>query len=223
MARHSGHGEFVRMVLAPGDPTEAAELTSQAFYFSQKYKIPVIVISDKHLGESFYTQSETPKITKSQKLTTMGRHTSYEQDPTTGSATEDAEIIKKNVEGRLQKEKDIAKEAGKFEMYKVYGNKKSKNVLVSWGSPKGAILDSIKDLDVKFIQVLYIDPFAKEIKKELEGKNLILVENSATGQLANLIAEKTGIFIEDKNKILRYDGRPFLADELNEEIRRRLK
>ena len=58
---------------------------------------------------------------------------------------------------------------------------------------------------------------------ELKGKNIILVENSSTGQLADLLTEKTGIFIEDKNKILRYDGRPFLCDELNKEIKKRLK
>ena len=37
------------------------------------------------------------------------------------------------------------------------------------------------------------------------------------------VTEKTGIFIDDKNKILRYDGRPFLACELKKEIGRRLK
>ena len=63
------------------------------------------------------------------------------------------------------------------------------------------------ELDVGFLQILYLEPFAK-IKKEIEGKNIILVENNATGQLGKLIAEKTGIFIEEKNKILRYDGSP---------------
>jgi pyruvate/2-oxoacid:ferredoxin oxidoreductase alpha subunit len=76
---------------------------------------------------------------------------------------------------------------------------------------------------VKFVQVLYLEPFPEKIKKEIEGKNIILVENSATGQLAKLIAEKTGIFINERNKILRYDGRPFLHDELSEEIKRRLR
>ena len=98
--------------------------------------------------------------------------------------------------------------------------KNSKNVIVSWGSPKGAILDSIKDLDVEFLQILYIEPFP-DIKKQLEGKNLILIENNSTGSLGDLISEKTGIFID--NKILRYDGRPFLADELKKEIEGRLK
>jgi hypothetical protein len=35
--------------------------------------------------------------------------------------------------------------------------------------------------------------------------------------------EKTGIEIKEKNKILRYDGRPFLSDELKKEIEERLR
>lgn len=221
LARHSGHGEFSRLVVSPGDPIEAQELTSQAFFFSQKFGIPAIVLSDKHLAESFYTTEKIAKITPSKKITKLKRYNSYESDEF-GNSTENAKIIKNNVDERKKKQKQIICEAKNFEGYKIYGNKNSKNVVVSYGSTKGAILDSIKNLDVKFLQVLYIEPFP-EIKKEIEGKNLILVENSATGQLAELITEKTGIFIEDKNKILRYDGRSFLSDELCEEIKRRIR
>jgi len=222
IARHSGHGEFPRVVIAPGDPNECQETASQAFYLSQKFKIPVIVISDKHLAESSYCLTEEPIITKSQKSTTLKRYNGYEQEKE-GSATENPDIIKKNVEARLKKGKDIEKESGNFKQYKIYGKKNSKNAVISWGSTKGAIVDSIKDLNAEFIQVLYIEPFPKEIGKEIENKNIILVENNSTAQLGSLIAEKTGIFIDDKNKILRYDGRPFLADELKREIERRLK
>jgi len=223
MARHSGHGEFPRVLVAPGEPKECQELTSQCFYFSQKFKIPAIVISDKHLAESFCTLKEKPEITKSEKSTELIRYNSYEKDKD-GSATDNPEIINRNVEARLKKAKKIVEEAKKFSQYKVYGKKNSKNVIVSWGSTKGAIIDAIqdKDTDAMFLQVLYIEPFP-EIGKELENKNIILVENSATGQLKDVIAEKTGIFIPEKNKILRYDGRPFLADELSKEIRRRLR
>jgi len=221
IARHSGHGEFNRVVLAPGDPQECQELTSQAFYLSQVFSIPAIIVSDKHLGESFYTLSEKPKITLSRKLAALVRYNSYERD-VEGSATEDAETIKKNVEARLKKKKEIEKETKKLGRVKMHGKKNSENIVISWGSTKGAILDAIKDLDVKFIQILYVEPFP-EIKKELEGKNVILVENSATGMLGDVVAEKTRVFIESKNKILRYDGRPFLHDELKTEIERRLK
>jgi 2-oxoglutarate ferredoxin oxidoreductase subunit alpha len=223
MALNAGHGEFSRIVLAPGDPKEAEELTNQAFYFSHKFKIPSIVIGDKHLAESFYTLHKKINLIKVENKTKPGRYNSYEKDDE-GSATEDPEIIKSNIENRNKKRTDIEKESKKFNTYEIYGNEKSKNVLVSWGSTKGAILDSIKDFDkeVCFLQIKYLDPFPREIKRLL-NKNIILVENNATGQLSELIAEKTGISIENKNKILRFDGRPFLADELKKEIEKRIK
>jgi len=221
IARHGGHGEFPRMVLAPGDPTEAQELASHAFYFSQKYKIPTILIGDKHMAESFYTLEKIPKLIPSKKSTSLMRYNSYEKDKF-GSATENPEIINKNIEMRLRKGEDLKKEAEKFKEFNIYG-KDSQNVIVSWGSTKGAILDSINDLDCKFLQVFYIEPFSPRIKKELEGKNIILIENNSTAELGDLITEKTGIFINNKNKILRYDGRPFLADELKKAIEERIK
>lgn len=222
LARYCGHGEFTRIVVAPGDPVECEELASQAFHFSQKFKIPVIILSDKHLGESFYTLSEEPEITKSDKTTKLIRYNSYEHTET-GEATEDAGEIIKGVERRQETRKEIEKEAEKFPMFKVYGNKTSKNVILSYGSAKGAILDAIKELDAKFIQILYIEPFpAEQVSRELkDAKNVILVENSATGMLSDVVREKTGI--EIKEKILRCDGRPFLCDELNKEIGKRVK
>ena len=93
---------------------------------------------------------------------------------------------------------------------------------MSHGSTKGAIIDSIKDLNTEFIHLKYIEPFPEDIKEKISGKNIILVETSPTGQLAGVLTKKTGIFIEDKNKILKYNGRPFLYDELKEEIKKRL-
>jgi 2-oxoglutarate/2-oxoacid ferredoxin oxidoreductase subunit alpha len=222
LARHAGHGEFNRLVIAPGNPNECEELTSQAFYFSQKFGIPVIILSDKHLAESFYTEDRNANITPSKKSTSLIRYNSYETDES-GCATEDAEKIIKNVDARLKKGKDIEKETEKFNQFNIYGNKTSKNAVLFWGSTKGAVIDAMGDINAKFVQVLYLEPFPMKLKKEIEGRNIILVENNATGQLGKLLAEKTGIFIDDKNKILRYDGRPFFADELNAEIRGKLK
>ncbi len=225
IARHAGHGEFPRVVVAPGDAKEAEELTTEAFYFSQTFKIPSIILSDKHLAESFYTIKGKPDLTISEKLTSFGRYNSYEKNEE-GSATENPEIVMKNVENRRIKAWNIIEEAKKFEQYKVYGNRHSNNVIIAWGSTKGAILDALEGegMDAKFVQILYIDPFPSEnLWKELIGKNLILVENNSTCQLGQLLKEKTGFNIPLKNRILRYDGRPFLRDELEIEIKRRLK
>ena len=221
IARHSGHGEFNRIVLAPGDPIESQELTNQCFYFSQKYKIPTILIGDKHLAESFYSSEQKPKIVATPSLTKFKRYNSYEVD-SEDSATEDAKLINLNIEKRLSVGKQIKKEAQKFSQYNLSGEKNSKNLVVSWGSTKGAIIDAAEGLNCAFLQIKYIEPFPN-IANILKNKNLILIENNSTGLLGNLIAEKTGIQIQDKNKILRYDGRPFLCDELNTEIKKILK
>lgn len=223
-ARCTGHGEFPRLLVAPGDPKEAEELTNQAFYFSEKYQIPSIILSDKHLSESFYTVADEANIVSCPRFTKFARHSGNESS--SGIITSDnAELVIKRVKERMDKMDEIRKEAEKFETIKIFGNKNSKNLIVFWGSTKGVILDSIKDLDVKAMQILYLKPFpTKGVKSELEkAENLILIENNETGQLGDLIAEKTGIFFKDENKILRYDGRPFLCDELKKEIEERLR
>jgi 2-oxoglutarate ferredoxin oxidoreductase subunit alpha len=48
---NSGHGEFIRVVLAPGDPTEAFHLTAQAFNLAEIWQIPVFILLDKYISE----------------------------------------------------------------------------------------------------------------------------------------------------------------------------
>ncbi len=52
-AVHAGHGEFPKIVLTPGDVEEMIELSLKAFNLADVYQLPVIVVSDKHLGESY--------------------------------------------------------------------------------------------------------------------------------------------------------------------------
>lgn len=48
----SGHGEFQKIVLAPGDNEEMIELTAKAYNLADIYQLPVIVMSDMYLSES---------------------------------------------------------------------------------------------------------------------------------------------------------------------------
>ena len=240
-ALNIGQGEFPRVVVAPGDPSEAFKLTQEAFYLAYKYQVLSIVISDKHLAESVYTIDLPRKIKvpdfivkgdkdyKRYKITKNGispraipggeavvKASSYEHDEF-GITIEDADKVKVMVEKRLRKWKTLEKGVRKFEMYKVYG--KGKNTIVSWGSTKGAILDSLKKLkNWKFLQIKYIEPFPNEILKILKNsKKVVDVENNATGLLSQIIREKTGF--EIKKKILKYDGRPFTVDDILEGLK----
>ncbi|MFH0773304.1 MAG: 2-oxoacid:acceptor oxidoreductase subunit alpha [bacterium] len=49
---HAGHGEFQKIVLAPGDHQEMIEMTLKAFDLADIYQLPVIVLSDMLLSES---------------------------------------------------------------------------------------------------------------------------------------------------------------------------
>jgi 2-oxoglutarate/2-oxoacid ferredoxin oxidoreductase subunit alpha len=58
MAKRVGHGEFPRIVCAPGDPLEAYNMTIEALELADKYQIPIIMLTDKHVAESYYSVSK---------------------------------------------------------------------------------------------------------------------------------------------------------------------
>lgn len=55
---HGGHGEFPRVVMTPGTPEQALQLTNKAFHLAEKYQIPVIILSDQYLADSEWTFPE---------------------------------------------------------------------------------------------------------------------------------------------------------------------
>jgi 2-oxoglutarate ferredoxin oxidoreductase subunit alpha len=52
---HAGHGEFPRVVIAPGDTEECFALTQEAFNIADQYQLPVIILSDLNLAENHQT------------------------------------------------------------------------------------------------------------------------------------------------------------------------
>ncbi len=54
-ALYSAHGEFPRIILAPGTPEQAFQLTNKAFDLTEKYHVPVIIIFDQYLADSEWT------------------------------------------------------------------------------------------------------------------------------------------------------------------------
>jgi 2-oxoglutarate/2-oxoacid ferredoxin oxidoreductase subunit alpha len=231
IAIKAGHGEFPRIVIAPGDPTESVEKTNEAFYLSEKFNTLSIILSDKHLAESEFSSDRKPnkslQVKVKRKIPGEGivKASSYEHDEH-GNTTEDPEIAKKGAEHRIQKYENIKQECKNFQMIKIYGNPNAKNLIIGWGSTKTVILDSLDAIDqsitsnkgnYKFLQVIYMKPMSDEIEEHMkQADNVILVENNSTSQLGRYIREKTGIKIE--NKILHYDSRPLKSDILKQQI-----
>jgi len=50
---HAGHGEFPRVVVAPGDPEESFVKAGEVMNLAWKYQVPAIILMDKHLIESY--------------------------------------------------------------------------------------------------------------------------------------------------------------------------
>jgi 2-oxoglutarate ferredoxin oxidoreductase subunit alpha len=51
----AGHGEFPRAVFAPGSPEQAFKLVNKAFDITEKYQVPVIILTDQHLADSAWS------------------------------------------------------------------------------------------------------------------------------------------------------------------------
>lgn len=62
-AVHAGHGEFPKIVLAPGDIEEMIFLTAEAFNLADIYQTPLIILSDMFLSES-HQSTEKQRIDK---------------------------------------------------------------------------------------------------------------------------------------------------------------
>ena len=54
-ALYTAHGEFPRVIFAPGTPEQAFFLTNKAFDLAEKYQISVIILTDQYLADSQWT------------------------------------------------------------------------------------------------------------------------------------------------------------------------
>jgi 2-oxoglutarate ferredoxin oxidoreductase subunit alpha len=107
---------------------------------------------------------------------------------------------------------------------KFFGDKETENIVVSWGSPKGAIIEALNQLkdegfNIGYIQVRMIHPLpAAYLKQMLTGKKRVIdIEDNATAQLGGVITENTSI--KPNFYILKYTGRPMMTTEVYEALK----
>jgi 2-oxoglutarate ferredoxin oxidoreductase subunit alpha len=127
---------------------------------------------------------------------------------------------------RMNKLELIRKAIPKDQQFTLHGPEKADLTVVGWGSTKGTILDALKTLQedgrsVNFLQCRLMRPFPVEaIEKILrDAKRLVLIEENYSGQLGSVLAEHTGVRIQDR--VLKFDGRPFSEDEVIAALRAR--
>jgi 2-oxoglutarate ferredoxin oxidoreductase subunit alpha len=240
---YAGHGEFPRIIYAPGNLQEAYELSAKAFNMADKYQVPVFVLTDQYFLDSFYNVDEMPKVEieryiiktdenyKRYLLTEDGisprgipgygkglvRVDSDEHDEY-GHITESAEVRKNMVEKRLKKMSKILQDAIPP---KLFGSENYKYLIVTWGSTQLIVKEAIEKLGRKdiamlhFSQVYPIPPIAENYLRKAE--RVIFLEQNATGQFANLV-KLTFDGINTYRRILKYDGFSFSVEQVEEAI-----
>lgn len=241
----AGHGDFLRFVIAPGDGEEAAFWAGEGLNLAWEYQTPVILLIDKQISESTFPVNKAVfSQIKPKKPLLAGKSKTYLRYKDTpnglsplafpgskgkvvkvaghehseeGIAVDEAGLIRKMQEKRLRKFGLMQEAAEKLAAVNVLGNKKSKTALIVWGSVKGAALEVAEKRGLRLVQPVILQPFPeKQMKKALEGvEKIIVAENNALGQLAKILPA-FGIKVE--RLILKYDGRPFWPEELDEQL-----
>ncbi|MDO9591668.1 MAG: 2-oxoacid:acceptor oxidoreductase subunit alpha, partial [Erysipelotrichaceae bacterium] len=243
---YAGHGEFPRIVLAPGKTEDGILLAQKSFWLADKYQVPVFILSDQYWLESM-SQMEpfelSDKYLETFTVTTEKGYKRYNWDTTIsprgipgfGEGFVKADSDEHDEEGQITEdfdvrvrmhEKRLAKRELLLEDYiepEFLGNKESKNLLVGWGSTYGVLKELVEstDLDVSFMYVKQPFPLPLSLKEHFEGKNVIVIENNATGQFANILRLELDVKID--HRILKYNGEPFHIEEVEAKVKEVLK
>ncbi|AZV42353.1 2-oxoglutarate ferredoxin oxidoreductase subunit alpha [Peribacillus asahii] len=106
-------------------------------------------------------------------------------------------------------------------VYKNVPHAESDLLIVGFNSTRGAIEEAIERLEadgikVNHAQIRLIHPFPTDEVLPLvqTAKKVVVIENNATGQLANILKMNVG-HVNKISSILKYDGNPFLPHEIH--------
>ena len=240
LALYAGHGEFPRIIYAPGNTEEAYFLTQRAFNEADRCQVPVFILTDQYFMDTYYNVPaldidgtgimkhlvQTDPDYRRYILTENGisprgipgfgeglvTADSDEHDEE-GHITEDESVRTAMVDKRLRKTETILADSV---LPVLTGPDQYQNLIVGWGSTRPVITEATEKLErgdtacLHFPQVYPLPPAASEFLSRAE--KLIVVENNATGQFARLLRIGTDARID--NTVLKYSGMPFTVEEL---------
>ncbi len=243
VALYSGHGEFPKCVMCASDALDSFELIQDAFNISDRFQIPVILLTEKHIAESIFNISKLPGIKRIDRglsqngisryiytnngisprwIPQSGKNTyltNSDEHDQKGISTEEENTIVNMSEKRIRKLVSLKKILPEP---KYYGNTNAKLIFVGMGSSKNAVLDAMKQSrkPIGYLHYKYIYPFKKEKLTQLVKGNakIVLIENNQSSGLGKLIKEECNFYIS--NTLNKFDGRPFFVDDILEYLRK---
>ncbi len=241
LALYAGHGEFPRAIFAPGTIDQAFELTAGAFNLADKYQVPVFILTDQYLIDSYYNIPEidlSPLKIKSYVISTKKGYKRYaltgkgisprgipgygsglvvvdsDEHDEEGHLTEDHKLRVQMMDKRLSKEKLLSKEA--IAPYRSKRSTQGMTLVLCWGSIFAIAEEAIRKIgrkDLCLVHFSQVYPLHPETGEILgKASRLIMVEANARSQFSRILKAYAGIDVE--TTITKYSGLQFSVEEL---------
>jgi len=244
---HAGHGEFPRIIFAPGSIDETIALARKSFELADRYQTPVFFLTDQYFADSVQiveddveTEIRRRSYTvfdnayKRYRLTEDGispltfpglsdalvRFDSDEHDEE-GKITEDLNLRVRMVEKRLKKLELLRKD---FVPPTFYGSMDAESFILCWGSNKLIVKEALEKLtqegmNAAVLHFAQVYPLTVDMIAPygLTAKKLICVENNARGQFAGLLKRELGLDVA--HPVLKYNGECFTVAELYQTLK----
>jgi 2-oxoglutarate/2-oxoacid ferredoxin oxidoreductase subunit alpha len=245
LALYAGHGEFPRVIFAPGTPEEIFSHAQRAFSLADEFQIPTFILTDQFIldsvesvpEEKFHIEEVKNFIVETKedykRYTYSDNGISPRGIPGYGAGlvgvdsdehdeeahiTESHEVRQKMQDKRLIKVVELKKRA--YPPTKIGVFKDAEYVVVSWGSNRGVLEEALDIIDNEVVAGLHFSqvyPLSDSAEKLLKNKKVIVLENNAGGQFANLLQLEADIVADER--ILQYDGAPFAVEDVVKKIK----
>jgi 2-oxoglutarate ferredoxin oxidoreductase subunit alpha len=243
---HAGHGEFPRMIFAPGTIMEAIEIARDAFDLTDTLQCPVLILTDQYLADSIQTLEEEVPLSMTQR-TCQAYDETYQRYALTGDGlspltcpgigkalvqvdsdehsedghiTEDLDLHVRMVDKRMGKTKHMVSRSRKPTFC---GEAQADWMILSWGSNRQIVEEAVGKINSEGIPLAALHfgqvyPLFPEMIAEwnLESRKLVCLESNATGQFAGLLKRELGL--EIKENLLKYNGECFTVDEVRDQL-----
>jgi len=198
------------------ESSKTVDFSKESFDFDGVVKIVEDVdLNEEGLFKRYAVESRTIPGVENGMYTCAG-----DEHDEVGCITEDKEIRIRMMDRRMGKLRKVSEELVREE---IFGDNEGL-LVVGWGSTKGAIKEAVSRLQgegckIGFLQIKNMAPFLSLHIEEIIGKfsKVVLIENNYSGQLGDVIREKTGVSINDR--LLKYDGSNFTVDEIYDYLR----
>lgn len=250
LALYSGHGEFCRIIYAPGNTLQGFYLTQKAFNMAAKYQIPVFVLTDQYFMDTSHNIEpididgltieehiiETAEDYQRYKLTSDGITprgipgygkglicVDSDEHDESGHITESMDIRNNMVEKRHKRYKAIVEESLMPTITGVDGDNLNNYpiLIISWGTTFGSVKEAVQKIGRNDIRYMHFSQVYP-----LHPKTASWIKK--TRKTIVIENNSTGQFSKlirretglNVDKILKNDGMPFNVEELIGKIMR---